>query len=440
MKTPILDFVTRYASGDIVRMHMPGHKGVGETESLDITEVYGADSLYEAEGIIRESEGYATDLFGSPTYYSTEGSSHAIRAMLYLSYLYARAEGKSTTVLAGRNAHKAFITASALIGFDVEWLYTEGGYMSCPITRDSLTARLDSMSNMPMAVYITTPDYLGNTVDIAELSEVCHERGVLLLVDNAHGAYLRFFSPSRYPTDLGADMCASSAHKTLPVLTGGAYLHIREDLTDRLPISVKDAMAQFGSTSPSYLTLISLDKANAYLATDFPSDLARLATATDRVKSALISHGYTLVGDERIKITISAKPYGYLGTELAELLRGKGIEVELADPDFVVLMPSVASLDELDRVVSALTSIPKKTEKLDTPPVQFIPHTAMTPRDAMLRPTERVRVADAAHRVLATVTVACPPAVPILVSGEVVTNDAIALFEYYGIEYIRVVR
>ncbi len=440
MKTPILDFVTRYAKSDTIRMHMPGHKGVGEIESLDITEVYGADSLYEADGIIRESEENASAIFGTPTFYTTEGSSHAIRAMLYLAYLYAVARGKSTTVLAGRNAHKTFITATAQIGFDVEWLYSDAGYMSCPITPSTLAEKLDNMSAMPMAVYITSPDYLGNTVDVRALSEVCHARGVLLLVDNAHGAYLGFLNPSRHPMDLGADMCAASAHKTLPVLTGGAYLHIRAEVLDRLPVSVKDAMAQFGSTSPSYLTLVSLDKANAYLANGFREDLARLVGEIKRAKADLTRHGYTLLGDEEMKITISSKPYGYLGTELAEILREGKIEVEFSDPDFVTLMPSVASLGKLDLVVSVLASIPKKAEKLDTPPTAFTSRAAISPREAMLSPAERVLVRDAVGRVLSAVTVGCPPAVPILVSGELVTLEAIKAFEYYGIEYISVVK
>lgn len=441
MKTPIYDFVTKYAASDVVRMHMPGHKGASDAERLDITEVYGADSLYEADGIILESEKCASCLFGAPTYYTTEGSSHAIRTMLYLAYLYAREQGKSTTVLAARNAHKVLVSASMQIGFDIEWMYSEnGGYMSCVVSKEALAARLDAMASLPMAVYITSPDYLGNTSDIAALSKVCSARGVLLLVDNAHGAYLRFLSPSRHPLDLGADMCASSAHKTLPVLTGGAYLHIKEGLLASLPADIKAAMAQFGSTSPSYLTLVSLDKANAYLEEDFARELNVLVAELDRVKAELTRHGYTLIGDEEMKITIAAKTYGYLGTELAQILRAGGVEVEFSDPDYVVLMPSPVSLPSLDRVLSLLISIPRKDAKLDTPPTLCVPEAAVSPREAMLMPSESVSVSGSLGRVLAAVTVGCPPAVPILVSGEVVDKDAIAAFEYYGIEHIRVLK
>ncbi len=440
MRAPILDFVKGYASSDTLRMHMPGHKGAGELERLDITEIMGADSLYEADGIIRESEALASHIYGSPTYYSTEGSSLVIRAMLYLAYLYAKARGTSTTVLAGRNAHKSFVSAASLVGFDIEWLCADGGYMSCPVSSFLLEKRLDTMAALPMAVYITSPDYLGNTVDISAIAEVCHKRGVLLLVDNAHGAYLRFLSPSRHPIDLGADMCASSAHKTLPVLTGGAYLHIKETLLPLLPLSAKDAMAQFGSTSPSYLILSSLDGVNPYLADGFSSDLGQLVLALDKLKCALTSHGYTLVGDEKIKLTVSAKEYGYLGTELADLIRQSGIEPEFADPDFLVLMPSPSSISELPRLLSALTSIPRREPILTPQPSAFVPSFALTPREAMLMPSEVVSVSHAEGRVLAAVTVGCPPAVPILVSGEVVTREAIDVFKYYGVDTITVVK
>ena len=123
MRTPILDFVQRYADAKALRLHMPGHKGMPllGMEALDITEIEGADSLYEASGIIRESEENASTLFGCETFYSTEGSSHCIRAMLYLVRLHAKENGKKPLILAGRGAHKTFLSAAALLDLDVYW-------------------------------------------------------------------------------------------------------------------------------------------------------------------------------------------------------------------------------------------------------------------------------------------------------------------------------
>ena len=139
MNTPIKDFLRDYADKGATRLHMPGHKGIGDIERFDLTEVEGADSLYEASGIIKESEENAGRLFGADTLYSTEGSSHVIRAMLYLVSTYAKKYGRSPRVLAGRNAHKTFIGAAALLDVEVEWLVpSDASYLSCNISSESV--------------------------------------------------------------------------------------------------------------------------------------------------------------------------------------------------------------------------------------------------------------------------------------------------------------
>ncbi|MBQ5841515.1 MAG: amino acid decarboxylase, partial [Clostridia bacterium] len=202
MKTPICDFVKAYAQTRPHRLHMPGHKGVGPlgVEERDITEIGGADSLYEASGIIRESEKNASQLFGARTFYSTEGSSLCVRAMLYLACLHAAEEGRQPRIAAGRNAHKSFLTAAACLDFAIQWLYpsAENAYLSCPLTADDIEAVFEA-EEKPTAVYITSPDYLGNTVDVAAIAAVCRRHGALLLVDNAHGAYQKFLPNSCHP-------------------------------------------------------------------------------------------------------------------------------------------------------------------------------------------------------------------------------------------------
>ena len=191
MDTPICDFVEGYARSGRVRLHMPGHKGkpfLG-IEPWDITEIPGADSLYEAEGIIRRSQENASVLFGCPTYYSAEGSSQCIRAMVFLASQYAGSRGRRPLILAARNAHKTFLTAVAVLNVPVRWLYPEReeAYLSCPVTPEDLEREL-TKGELPIAVYLTSPDYLGNQADISALAAVCRKHDVLLLVDNAHGA------------------------------------------------------------------------------------------------------------------------------------------------------------------------------------------------------------------------------------------------------------
>lgn len=446
--TPLCDFVREYVSADMHRLHMPGHKGntydghieknVLGCEAYDITEIDGADVLYHAHGILAESQNIARDLFGTQkTLYSAEGSSLSIRAMLYLALLDAQMRGRSRTVLAARNAHKVFLSAAALLDFPVVWLYgtEDDSLLSCRITPAALDSMLSSADTPPAAVYITSPDYLGNTADVAALAKVCHRHSTLLLVDNAHGAYLRFLDTTAHPMDRGADLCCDSAHKTLPVLTGGGYLHIAKSAPAFLSEQAEGAMALFASTSPSYLILQSLDAVNAYLAGDYRDHLRLLGKKMTALCRRLTDFGWTLCGDEMCKLTITPKPFGYTGEELAGILIRSNLIPEFYDPDYVVLMITPQTSDDTLNVLTAvLCGIPRRTPITDVPPA--IPHlrTVCSPRTAMLSPSETVAVKDCIGRVLAQPSVSCPPAIPIAVSGEELTEDAVRAFGYWGIE------
>ncbi|MBQ9801586.1 MAG: PLP-dependent transferase [Clostridia bacterium] len=456
MKTPIADFVRRYAAGGGARFHMPGHKGrpylasictetgrVFSPEALDITEIDGADVLYDAAGIVDESEANATALFGTAhTFYSTEGSTLAIKAMLTLVAT-ALPRGTRPHFLAGRNAHKAFLNGAALLDAEVTWMHAdEAAHLcACPLSADDVENAVKRCEKKPHAVYLTSPDYLGNVADIAAIAAVCDAAGLPLLVDNAHGAYLAFLSENRHPIALGATMCADSAHKTLPVLTGGAYLHVAKKASARYLENARHALALHASTSPSYLILQSLDLCNAILADDYAARLAAAeahVTVTCRVLGA---HGYRVAAREPLKLVIDAQKSGYTGEELAKILSQSGVAPEFADRDFLVLMctPDNSETDFL-RLEQALLALPPRApqESLTPPPV-FHPVRVLSVREAMLAPAETVPLSRALGRICASPTVSCPPAVPVVVAGERIDEAALALLAYYGADTVRVV-
>ncbi len=513
MKTPICDFVRDYAASGTVRMHMPGHKGAGTqaheagAEALgdagdsaegsatetpdryssafsniaayDITEIKGSDELYHPTSIIAESEKNASAIFGCPTYYSTEGSSLCIRAMLYLNMMRARSENdaknssgantknagsesdkntqKKPWVLAARNVHESFVSACALLDIDAEWIASKSGTLiSVDIDADdvakALVSGISSHNSDPCCVYITSPDYAGHILPVKEIAEVCHRNGIALVVDNAHGAYLKFLSESQHPMDLGADMCCDSAHKTLPVLTGGAYLHVREDWKrEKAPLSflVKNAMRMFASTSPSWLILQSLDRANLWLTQGGSRSFAKTEEKVGTIREAFTGIGLSCYGEDTMRITILTRPFGYTGDEFASILREKKIEVEFSDPDMIVLMITPKNTGrDLDKLSKTLMSIPKKdalpsfreSVGSDENDEQIFPQKKFTIRGASMRPWETVPMKEALGRIAAMGSFSCPPAIPIVMPGEVIGEREIKQFEYYGYNECKVIQ
>lgn len=448
MNTPICDFVRNYAASRPVRMHMPGHKGADILgfEQYDITEIDGADELFAPDGIIAESEKNASALFGAHTLYSAGGSTLCIQAMLWLIAQYAaeqnksKSESKKPLILAGRNAHRAFVNAAALIGADVKWIFPLGGtFHSCRLTDDD-EQRLDEMIRRyhPTALYLTSPDYLGGMSDLAAVSKICKKHGVILAIDNAHGAYLKFLPRSLHPCDLGADICCDSAHKTLPVITGGAYLHINENAPKIFAEKAKTAMSIFGSSSPSYLILQSLDAANARMG-EYAAALGKSLPIFDEIRQRISARGIDIICGEPLKITVAPKSFGYDGRETAEILKANNIYPEYYDSDFAVLMLSPFHANDALRCADVICSLPRTEPKQAEEPPRCFPKAAMTPREALLAPSEVLPVDRCIGRVCAASVISCPPAIPLAVCGEIIDEDTAKCMKYYGVEECAVV-
>lgn len=463
MNTPIFDFVNEYIQRDVSRLHMPGHKGCGRLgfEKMDITEIEGADSLFHADGIINESENNATRLFGSGrTFFSTEGSTHCIKTMISIARSFSceiikkdnlgekNSQDKSINpgkIIALRNVHKAFINACALLDLDIQWIFPEkdnNSICECKVSMDLIRSVIES--SKAFALYVTSPDYLGNILDIKELADICHANGKLLLVDNAHGSYLNFLEESLHPMALGADLCSDSAHKTLPVLTGGAYLH----LSDKMALmydKAKDHLALFGSTSPSYLIMESLDLCNVYIEEHIREDLINTSLKVNQLKEYIKSKGLKIIGDEPLKITIL--PQNCDGQFIADVLRMHKVECEFCDSSLVVLMLTSSNSDkDYERIKNAIEQISILSDSIKNNnfskknhSCSLIPHKAMSVRQAVFSVQTKISVKEALGRICAMSVVSCPPAIPIIVSGEIVDETMINQLLENGITSINVV-
>ena len=297
---------------------------------------------------------------------------------------------------------------------------------------------INAAGKKPCAVYLTSPDYLGNEADIKGISAVCGKCGVPLLVDGAHGAYLRFLTPSRHPVDLGADMCCASAHKTLPVLTGGAYLFLGPG-AEKYAGDARKALDLFGTTSPSYLILQSLDACNVYLE-NHRQRLASFLPRVEELKSRLTEAGFGLTGSEPLKITVNAPSCGYTGDGLAEALIKRNIFCEYHDSEHLTLMLTPENENDLPLLSRAFSEIPKRKPLTLSPPPFSPPRRILSVREASFAEKETLPTRKCLGRVMADLAVKCPPAVPTVMCGEEIDEAGIQRLLYYGAETCTVVK
>lgn len=425
------------------RFHMPGHKGIlpPPFESIapyDMTELPGTDSLYEATGCLlalekRFSRLYDTEL----SVLSASGSTLCIQTMLALL-------PPGSTVLCERGLHISALNAMGLLGLTPAWVLPcgdSGGSLPCPPAAADFAAAY-RRSPHASAVYVTSPNYYGALADIRAIAEWCHSEGLALLCDNAHGAHLRFLSPICHPIALGADICCDSLHKTLPALTGAALLHVKKGglLTGR---DYKRRMSWFGSTSPSYLIMLSADLLAKRLATTLPGQLQACARRVAALKSEAEKLGAALflpLQAEPLRLTLPI--FGSISQQSAyELLKSCQIEPEICSPMAVVLLFSPENTEEeYERALRLLRLWPKGAPLKTSAPCFSLPKRAMPLREAMLAQSERIPLNRALSRVVSGVVAPCPPGVPLLMSGEMLDRDGIFLLESYGINEIDVVK
>ena len=431
-----------YGKSDVYPFHMPGHKRnplpFPEVYGIDITEIDGFDNLHHAEGILKEAQQRAADLYGSAhCYYLVNGSTCGILASI------CAAVKKRGRILVARNSHKAVYHALFLSELTAEYLYPT--VTECGI-QGQITPRQveDALKKDPetSAVVITSPTYEGVISDIEGIAKVAHVHGIPLIVDEAHGAHFHF---SKYfPTsaaELGADLVIQSFHKTLPSMTQTAVLHICSDMAD--VEKIKRFMGIYQTSSPSYILMASMDacmdklrKDGQQMFREFTFNLEKARQRLSKCEKIKLIEGSMIEGSgiydfDRSKLLFSTVGTSVNGHLLHQILRDRyHIEMEMAAEKYVLGIAAVGDTEEgFERLCTAIEEIDAEIQQTDeSEESQY--HTSharmtqlMTISQAVDAQQRRYSLKESVGKVSAEFAYLYPPGIPIIVPGEQITGQ-----------------
>lgn len=439
----LLDVLNGYHN-TLLPMHMPGHKRNEElapylaalTARLDVTEVDGLDDLHHPNGILRDGMAQTAALWGSHrAFWLVNGSTCGILAGIYAA---VPTGGK---VICARNCHKSVYNGLSLVQAEPVFLLPDTDHLagiSGPISPESVTAALDQNPDAKLVI-ITSPTYEGVLSDIAGICRISHARGVPLLVDEAHGSHLGFgYGFPDGAVHAGADIVIHSLHKTLPSLTQTAVLHFSGNLIDER--CIENGLAVFETSSPSYLLMASISGCVELIKT---RGKELFFAWQDHLKSFYSRtgdlHNLAVMACEWLrdpsKIVIFTGSAGMTGSELAEILRRKyRIETEMAAGNYIVAMTGMGDTAEtLGAFADAVLDIDLHTSKADPEyiPAPVLPERTMTPAQAAYLPNTAVPLALSAGKISAEYVWAYPPGVPLIVPGEIISENLLSSIHRY---------
>lgn len=449
-KTPLLDAITEFIETSPAYFRIPGHRlerGISkrwtdkvgkEIFAYDVTETPFTDDLHSPEGAIQEAQELLQELYQTDkSFFLVNGTTCGNEAML----LSAALEGQE--VMIARNAHKSAMMGLIISGAKPVYVMPDvleqwgilGGI------RPENVRRTFEEHPQCKALFLVSPSYYGITSDLAEIADICHEYGAMLLVDEAHGGHLYFHEElPKGALEQGADMCVQSMHKVTGALTQSSVLHIRSELADKERVAANLHIVQ--STSPNYLLMTSLDCARYELAMhgremmEQALELAAYARRKINAISGFQCMGQEVVGEaavaglDQTRLVISAKDLGLTGFELEEVLFQKyAVNMELADYENVLAIVTYANTrEEIERLINACESIAKEyAVKTGYPCVQpafpQLPQQVLTPRQAYFSDTEEIVWQQAVGRISAEMIAPYPPGIPIIYPGEKMTQE-----------------
>ncbi len=450
MAAPLYDSLVSLAKSNPLRMHMPGHKGIGEglfsdITSIDFTEIEPTGNLYTGKGTISDAEDLCAQYAGAKSaLFFTCGSTQGIYTML------AEAVGMGGELILERGCHKSVYNAMALLDITPHYIYAPpipGTSLAGAVTPEQVE---DALCRYPAAkaVFLTSPTYYGVATDLAPIADLCHRFHTYLLVDQAHGAHFPSVGLLSAP-EQGADLSVVSTHKTWTAMGSSSVLYVGSDAFDRLHL--KKTSSLFGTTSPSYPILASIDYARARLEGSDGDAYRHCADLTaafrERINGNSPFHALTPSDNltlDPCRLTIDTR--GLSGHQADELLQRQNIYVEMSDEHYIVLILTCRD-DEASfaRLWNGIVSLmphcnhQTKSEILDLPPK---PEIRCSIRAARFGRQETIPLKSAAGRIAADIIAPYPPGIPILAPGEEISQKHIAYLQKksYNIEeYIAVV-
>ncbi|MBA2873085.1 lysine decarboxylase [Anoxybacillus calidus] len=449
-KTPLYTALKHHSLSNPVSFHVPGHKygtvftDMGKEDyncllHIDVTELNGLDDLHQPESIIAEAQMLAAEFFGvQKTFFLVNGSTSGNLAMIF-----AVCE-ENKKVIVQRNCHKSIINGLQLVGAEPIFISPEFDRDVCVASYISYNTVKETLERHPdaTALILTNPNYYGMAIDLTEIVKLAHSYRIPVLVDEAHGAHFALGTPfPKTAVACGADLVVQSAHKTLPAMTMGSYLHFNSELVDEE--KVKYFLQVFQSSSPSYPIMASLDLARNYLANLSREDINQISEEIECFKGLLkeiecitvVESTDPVVATDLLKITVQTRS-PLSGYQLQSLLEKEGIFTELADPFNVLFVYPLALLKNLGEVSKkikrALRGIQYDPDYINLLLPYALPIVSQSYSYKKLKnlPTRVVSLEKAEGLVAAEMLIPYPPGIPILFIGEMITKEHIELINY----------
>ncbi|MGM0867862.1 MAG: aminotransferase class I/II-fold pyridoxal phosphate-dependent enzyme [Bacillota bacterium] len=443
-RTPLIEAIENHRSAKPISFHVPGHKNglLMDDQSFyqsDVTELSGLDDLHDPHEAILEAEDLLTDVYGSmKSYFLVNGSTVGNVAAILASCL------PGDPIFVQRNCHKSVLNGIKLakavpILIETEW--NDGG--------TALGMRLDAIKEalkvfpQVKACVLTYPTYYGFTYNIEQIIEELHTHDVTCIVDEAHGAHFTLGSPfPESAIEYGADIVVHSAHKMLPAMTMGSYLHITSSRVSER--KVKEYLTMLQSSSPSYPIMASLDYARSYIGTFTQEEKDQTLKEINKFVQALEGvHPQLIVKRTDDPLKLVTKLAGRSGYILQQLLESEGIYPELADPDYVLLILPLLKKDHsfpyneaISRICKALGNEPiieniKNHETNRSNSQEFFTTLALSFEEMEEKAEALISIDEAEGEISAGMVTPYPPGIPLLIPGERITSHAIERLTEY---------